>query len=490
MLAAHGDDSIPDWEKVYDHIQRFPQEVMNVDRRGRTCLSAAACAAGSIHPPTKVVKAMMRACRFGTEASCDKSGKTALHLAILAETPDMEVIQELCSNSPKLVSTTDFRARTPLHFACKVDMEEAVSILLGRWPESALQTDVYNRTALQIALESKAAFSIVEMLVRASPDAVAIKDADTGRTALATALHYHADYLTIALLIDACPKVVHLRDGRSRSPLQCALAEKYSDPNVMALLIASKGVVVEQDTCGRNALHIALSRYAVSAMVVHMLLEIAPEAAQVPSTKQCADNPLTIAYNYYRQASQELWYRPHSISARRATMNWWEVVGMVLNAAAPASKCKLQAAIQTDAPIEVIQTILRENPEQINIRNKRGDLPIATAIKLDARNSHCNKDDLVNLLLDHDGDDATASQLDSENRNLLSIAASMTAGRDLQPATYRRLIRSNPAALAVVDPKMKMYPLMIAACNEHPKDTGLIYELLSAAPDLLQQLTL
>jgi hypothetical protein len=354
-----------------------------------------------------------------------------------------------------------------------------------------MQTDVQNNTALHIALESKAAFSTVEMLVRASPDAIAIKASDTGRTALATALHNQADYSTISLLVDACPEVVHLRDGRNRSPLQCALAEKYSDPDVLALLIASKNVVVGQDSRGMNALHIALSRYAVSAEVVHMLLEAAPEAAQVPSTREGGDNPLTIAYNYFRQASQELWYRPHSISARRATVSWWNVVEMVLNAAVPAATCKLQAALETDAPIEVIQAILKENPEHMKVRNECGNLPIAVAMKIDTCNNHCNKDELINLMLDHD-DGATASQLDCENRNLLSIAASTTTvrGCQLQPATFRRLIRSNPTALTVIDPKMKMYPVMIAACNEHiMKDTSLIYELLSAAPDLLQEVT-
>ena len=468
-MIGHDVETTPEWGDVLSYVQRYPKEVMQTDRRGRTCL-ASACVR---NPPLQVVKTMMRACCYGSEAFRDKSGKTALHNALNTNTMNMEVIYELCK-SPELVQTSDHQANTPLHWACKENMEELVNVLLQAHPEAACQTNSSGRTPLHTALESKASFSIIEMIVQASPESVFVYC--WGRTPLLTAIENSADYETHKLLVDTCPDMVEARDGRGQTMLQSALQHYCSNPDILGLLITSKEKVVEHDSFGRTALHVALSRPETNLLIVQIMLGAAPEASQVPS--KWGERPLTMAYEYYTQRVHDLKSRSNSISACRDVMNWWRVVGLLLDAAG-TGKSKLPTALETRAPIEVIKSLLKEYPEQIKAPTGHGDYPIAVAMKM----QHMAKDELINLLLDCDS--TTTSKPDSEGRSVLSLAAECD---DLTANTMNRLIRAHPDALRSIDPTTKLYPVLIAACDMHSTnvDVSVIYELLSAAPDLLR----
>lgn len=164
QIIGHHKEKQTDWDEVLKLIQSNPKQVMETDLRGRTCLSTS-CARD---PPASVVKALIKACRFGTEASRDKTGNTALHIAIQADAT-LEAIQELCT-SHRLVKTTDHRSSTALHLACRNTFskgaKELVQLLLAAYPQAVNLTDADGKTPLDIALQAGAPSVITELLRR------------------------------------------------------------------------------------------------------------------------------------------------------------------------------------------------------------------------------------------------------------------------------------------------------------------------------------
>lgn len=164
QIIGHHPEKQTDWDEVLKLSQSTPKQVMETDLRGRTCLSTS-CAR---NPPASVVKVMLKACRFGTEASRDKTGNTALHIAIQANAT-LEAIQELCT-SHRLVKTTDHRSNTALHLACRNTFskgaKDLVQLLLEAYPEAVHLTDADGKTPLDIALQAGAPSVITELLRR------------------------------------------------------------------------------------------------------------------------------------------------------------------------------------------------------------------------------------------------------------------------------------------------------------------------------------
>ena len=461
-------ETTPAWDEILLYIQRNPKEVMLLDGRGRTCLSSA-CAK---NPPRAVVSAMVKACRYGTEAIRDKSGKTALHNA-LNYGASMDIIQELC-RSTQLLQTSDHSSNTPLHWACKQNMHDMIQVLVEAHPDSACTSNSAGKTPLHVALLSKVSWRIIELLVLACPKSVSVPC--WGHTTLQLAIESGADYPTQKLLVTTCPDMVEARDSRGRSMLQCALQNCCSNPDILSLLISSKEKVLEYDSSGRTALHVTLSRHEVNYLIIKLFLDVAPEASQV--TTKSGQHPLKMAFQQYTKGINQLNARSNSLEYRRAVINWWRIVRLLLDATGP-NKTNLQTALESNAPLEVVQRLVEENPEQAVVPNELGEYPLAMALKFEY---HSN-DELVNMLLDLDS--SAVRQLDRDGRSVLALAAE---SRNISPLTMNRLIRAYPEALGLIDPSRKLFPVLIAACDSCPSDDRIfvIYELLSACPDLLR----
>mmetsp|Transcript_33491 Transcript_33491/g.50521 ORF Transcript_33491/g.50521 Transcript_33491/m.50521 type:complete len:511 (-) Transcript_33491:638-2170(-) len=467
-MIGYTESSNPDWEAILQFVREHPDEVMKRDRRGRTGLSSA-CAK---NPPSKVVEEMMKCCKFGIEASRDKTGFTALSIAIMASA-SMDVIQELCK-SLELTKTADHQNNTPLHLACNNfyanNLEELVSVLLEVCPQSANLINFEGLTPLQIALESNGSHSIIEMLVKAAPESV-LGNAN-GTTPLTRAILCNWDFSICSLLVGANPKVLRLRDEEGRLPLHLALDQRnFFNPDIISLLIYSKEAVLEEDKSGRNSLHRVLDNYEVNPLKVSMLLEATPESGQ--KTTKDGQLPIQIAYKNYLRAKEQASLQPQSLLAQGRLAKCWNVIEMFLEKS--TCTCNLHHAIETLAPIEVIEIILLKSPEEAAISNHDFEFPIMLAAKL----NHCHKDRLLNLILD--ADSTTSSCLDKEQRSVLSIAAECT---DIKACTIYRLICAHPSALRQLDPIRNLQPLLIAASNESD-EVDVVYEILLAAPDLI-----
>ena len=152
------------WDAVLARCQSHSREVVSLDRRGRTCLLSA-CAK---NPPILVVETMLKQCRVGADALRDKSGFTAMTIAIQNHA-SLKVVTLLAQRS-SLLTTADHQGNTPLHLACQNVYQrsaiELVTILLNACPRLAGRENSAGKTPLHVAIESKVSLDIVGMLVK------------------------------------------------------------------------------------------------------------------------------------------------------------------------------------------------------------------------------------------------------------------------------------------------------------------------------------
>lgn len=162
--AVDADDTVS-WDTVVDRCHSHPSEVTRLDRRGRTCLSAA-CAKNA--PPTVIKSMLPEACRLGHDAFLrDKTGMTAMTVSI-SKSASLEVVRLLMRNA-SLVTTSDHRGNTPLHLACQYQyrhpVDKLVALLLKACPCLAGRENSAGKTPLHVAIKNRASLDVVRMLV-------------------------------------------------------------------------------------------------------------------------------------------------------------------------------------------------------------------------------------------------------------------------------------------------------------------------------------
>lgn len=476
-----------DWPGVLVVLQKDPSQAMELDRRGRTCLSTA-CAKQA---PLTIIRALRECCQFGTDASRDKTGHTALSISILANTP-LEIIEELCCRSVAIIETADHKANTPLHMACRNKyqhgVEQLVDMLVKKAPLNVMRSNCDGKTPLHIAIESRASTQVIKLLTNgelqtlqnyiiffilfelstnfnpppACPKSVTIDSC--GHTPLIAAIQYSAPVDAFLTLTDACPAIACFRDDSGRLPLRYAIEHRISDLPIIAALCANKECVLEKDSIGRNVLHTHMDRSAVNPGVIRILLACAPEAS-TEKTK-FGDEPVQVAFHRYLQA-----HKSHSFSSQRDRDNWWTIVKLVLDASSDETNILHSALLSKKTPLEVISRIVKE--ERDTGPNIAGEYPLTVV----AKRNHQQKDALMNLLLDQYDQ---PSETDLNGRSVLSII-SETGG--VVSSTIYRLICRYPTALRHIDLTSNMYPFMIAAAANHDLDS--VFEMVLAAPDLI-----
>jgi hypothetical protein len=146
----------------------------------------------------------------------------------------------------------------------------------------------------------------------------------------------------------------------------------------------------------------------------------------------------------------------------------------------------LHAALDTNAPMQVIQRILIESPEQTRQMNTRGRYPLQVACELSANVE--TKDEIINLILDTDP--RVALMQNESGQSILSIVAEFGG---VSTPVIHRIIRLNPSAVTRLDPKHNLYPFMSAPVSKQvarPDNciVGAIFALLSASPNLIKSL--
>jgi hypothetical protein len=424
---------------------------------------------------------MLERCRVGADALRDKTGFTAMTIAIRNHA-SLKVVTLLAQRS-SLLTTADHQGNTPLHLACqdlyKRNTTELVAVLLDACPCVAKRENSAGKTPLHAAIESKAPLDIVRILVQASPESVV--NNTCGRTPLVYAIQNVA-LQTCRILIQANPKVTRIRDENGRLPLRCALADKIRDSKLVELLCTSEEAVLDSDRIERNALHLSLERN-VNPCIVEMLLQMAPCSARA-----FGGSALQRCYNKFVQAGLKD-YPGMAAEIEKS----WTVLSMVLRAHEHDSSVysKLHAALASNAPVQVIARILDESPEEIRLMNAQGRYPLEVACEMHA--DFETKDEIISLILEANRGEAAPTLITNEReRNIVSIVAEHGG---ISAPVIQQLIRLNPFAVTRLDPRHKLYPFMIAALpkqNQSKLDdciqVGAIFELLLASPDLIKPL--
>lgn len=284
--------------------------------------------------------------------------------------------------------------------------------------------------------------------------------------------------------------MTHIRDDLKRLPLRCALENKCRDSKLVELLCTSQDAVLDCDIHGRSSLHLALERN-VNPYIVETLLEYAPQAA-------CAFEASAVqtCFTRYIQA-----LRQRGTTTRHVD-KCWKVLSMVLRAydykSLDNEYSMLHAALATNAPIEVIQRVLHENPQDVTRPNVNGRYPLAVACEL--KTSVQEKDGIIHLILNAN-DSSVATMVDNEQ----SILSLLARHGGVSSSVIYRIICANPLALRQLDPQHNLYPFMIGAlrkdggvqdedddgggADDDIVQFGAIYELLSAAPELVKSYT-
>eukprot|EP00811_Abedinium_folium_P003428 NODE_13151_length_1182_cov_3.857820.p1 GENE.NODE_13151_length_1182_cov_3.857820~~NODE_13151_length_1182_cov_3.857820.p1 ORF type:complete len:353 (-),score=63.28 NODE_13151_length_1182_cov_3.857820:124-1122(-) len=235
----------------------------------------------------------------------DRCGRLPLHVAFFGVNPSDAVIEMLLKAHPDAVKERDLTGRLPLHFSLLYQPSAAVlTMILKAYPDATKERDelvgalplhkaLWNRHQKLIdghgnkdeneddpligtALEEARAFdAIIEMLIKAHPDAATELDVD-GDTPLHKALAVRASGAVIEMLLKAHPDASKERDGYGRLPLHSALDGHgpASEAVIAMLLKACPDAAKERDGLdGTLPLHIALRKKASDAVIAMLFKE-------------------------------------------------------------------------------------------------------------------------------------------------------------------------------------------------------------------------
>lgn len=318
------------------------------------------------------------------------------------------------------------------------------------------------------------------------------------------AIQYSADIEVFRFLVEANPNITLKRDD-GRLPLRRALEFRCNHPGIIDLLCTSEESVMETDKIGRNALHLGLEWITVVPQMIKTLLKEAPQASRVHSP--CTGTPLQMAYQRYARSVRNVEY--HGISPNQSSLqdmeDWWNVTCAILKAATFVSTIDkraltkdgrwsiLHSALITNAPTQVLKTILQRHVTEVNLPNQDGRCPLMLAATLNKNDKV--KECVLNMLLDADAA-GPASLPDNGGRYALSVAAE---NNGISTSVRYRIVCAYPEALRVVDPIHSLYPFLVAALPREETisnrmmdpttisnlQTTCIYELLMAAPEVL-----
>jgi ankyrin repeat protein len=486
---------------------------MELDSRGRSDLSRA-CADRDIQLSS--ILSLLSNCRFGSDTSRDKNGKTALHIAIQSQCR-LEIAEALCrfqrsqrSWGKSMAMTPDHLGDLPLHMACHNEYRHGVAnmikLFLELAPDAAKAENNQGKTPLYTALEHNASTEIIRMLVDACPESVSKDACDYYTPPLAVAIRNKAESDVFEMLVEADPSITQKRDGRGRYPLHLVLELQCSDLKIIKLLCSCPEAVSKGYSRGLNALSLSLTQSPVSPEIVEIILQTAPESVRATGGIN-RQTPLEVCYHRYTSTIRNITSRERhtggdsNFKARRGVERWWKVLVMVLKLVTVAGEddaewSLLRAALSTDAPSSVIQTILERYPAQVHQHDANGRSPLHLSCMLGGRSwierrQHKNKDAIVNLVLD--AGVSAARRSDKDGRYALNL---LTETGSVSPVVINKLIGANPEAVGELDRKYNLYPFLVVAAGDNRVDkhdksidraaVSSIYVLLRERPDLLK----
>jgi hypothetical protein len=459
-VAKVRDDDYPPmsgWRRVLERLGTHPHESNVRDCRGRTLLMRVFEKAG--YAPKNVLQKVLETTAFQMELARDKTGLTALMIALQVYAP-IESIRLLLSKNVTQASISDHDGNLPLHTvvrrittttAFSDDLQrkkQLVDLLLeqGLVEEQCLYQNHKGQTPLHVATENRLARSILEKLIQACPEAVARNDC--GYTPLVLAIREELPLAVLELFVQTNPSITKILDQDGKYPLRRAIEKNLATAQIVRLLCTSSETVVVESK-GKNSLLVYLE-HSNDPSVVQILLQAAPLAA-------CSVH-LQLVYAQYHES------RHH---------HWWLVLLRILQAA-NAPDFPLRAAIATHAPVPVVERILKDFPETPLEPNEQGMYPLHLACRM----QQCNvKGQVVSMILQAYPRVAT---IPSPRYPLAMVAEYGGIDSDV----VKQLIQACPKAVSTRDPTFQLFPFVVAAIMS--ADVQVIYEMLLSAPELVR----
>ena len=479
LISLTRDDDWPPckgWQKVRQRLETHPSEARALDRRGRTALMAAMHKAS--HAPREILRAILQETKFGLEAARDKSGLTALAIALQVQAPIESIKTLLQKNGNKQVLTSDHQGNLPVHWAVTRsqsrtlmdDRQRRIDLLqlfmsLAPPDRQLLHGNVEGKTPLHVALESRMPYRLIEALVEACPEALA--SSACGYSPLMAAIKESASMEVLELLVQTYPQAADETDLDDKFPLRRFLeTRRQFSMRAVHLLCRSAEAVLHKDSYGRSCLTYILERWtshpvSVQPEVVEILLQHAPQASSDPQTVR--------AIYHHLKADED---------------NWWPVVQHLLVSWEPESAYTggaLDALIRTNAPVVAFRKLLSEHPEAAKQVDDHGYTALHTA----CLHRWSDRDAVLELLLERAPEQALV--VPEDGTTAMHLAASI--GR-LPLSLLSDLIKAFPEATTMQSRDNGLYPFLVAASNavEEEHSTlclSTIYLLIHAAPDLL-----
>lgn len=585
-VAACTTSAIPvtvanDWTRVAERCLTHPHEVVDQDRRGRTCLHAAAAK----KPPASVIRALLQACRsssnnnssrmaIGGEGGSavaaavtnnnsnnddpsdiclerDKHGRTPLTIAICSNA-SISVVDLLLRANPKAASVHDHLGHLPLHLACGAaagygeeeyddQQVQLVRKLLAAFPEAATRESFNGRTALHAAMEARAPVQVVELLVKANPNAVLNKSC--GLNPLFVAIRFNAPVEVIQCLVRANPAALTTRDQGYGLPFHRSI-ENQSPVSVQKCLANTREIVLDADPLIHNtALHSALDCGSAKETTVDWILQMAPEIAT--KRNKAGKTPLSLAcqkwqrYHHQKQQNQQRRRQRRPDLAvtrlrpnRRATWEQdnlgpsWHMVERLMRAAFYGSRNRekmaginsdnnnnnnpvLHAAVSLFVPQDVVEQAVSAHRHEARVQDSLGRYPLHLSLlhrpptdcvlPLSSAQTYLDQKEWTILKMLHLFPEA--AYIPQEGTLPLHLAASSSS---VSLEVLKELWSVNPCSLFRRDAKLLLYPFQIAALPKAPlpaltyqKATfewrqmedllqlGAIFELLKQTPQLI-----
>lgn len=318
--------------------------------------------------PTEVVLALLRLCPAAAEASeavnaasDSRSAESLLCAAVKAG--NVDIARALAQLNPAAAATqNEADGRLPLHWACdasdparRASAEVVSAVLSLSQPEAVTTPDRSELTPLCVALATRADAAVIDALLAAP------RGADAAAMA-AGSLEQIPLHVACAWDSEAAP-------GRTAEETEAVVSAA-----VAALLAASPGGALKQDSYGRTPLAALLNKpeggvTPALGRLARQLLAACPAAAAVP----CSEGRYPVSYALRHNAAPEvvlaLLDAHPSAAAEKPT-------------AGDEPDLLLNAALKKSSPAELILPILRAHPAAAMERS--GDqlalLPLHTAL--------------------------------------------------------------------------------------------------------------
>ena len=355
-----------------------------------------------------------------TEYSSNHRGETALHNACWWGGP-LHIIKLIYDVNPALLMQLDDNLRSPLRYACGYASKEVVEFLIDAAPMAARFLDSDGLLPIHVAIKNRRAPSIVQNLLDVYPESFHLASHSLGRVS----------------------ESGQASSNERKTPLEI-LSMKWNDDlcaNINHLEYLTEGMDCDGLTTLKGSLYHLMEAYFRTTAFQRGYSNDATSSNGKADNSNSSCSPIP---NFLHQSLQ--------LNTQILPNIFKELIALT----SPSEKCA-----ETD---------------------EEGNLPLHIAATLEAENSN-----LIDILLKHDPEGA--NKQNKEGKFPLTLAVESGKSWD----GIQQLVAAAPHALSTMDEHTKLYPFMLAAsCTSSTTSLkeidslNLTYELLRLFPELIQ----